>query len=719
MPCCIDEGSSPIAGAQSRNSLDLKPIKFGVAVGLSDITRTDLGSAKPKLLNFVCIVKMDLSHQQLTDLPVQLSECKSLQCLNVSHNNLDKVTCNLSEFSNLKRLDLSHNSLRLLPPKLSEVSMLSYLSVSHNQVVSLPNTMASTFRLNQLFLDNNMLTSLPLWVSKLSHCSTISLSNNPLDIHLQLSHDIGNVCRRLKNLDLSNTSTKTLPKALGKLLDLRHLTISNNKIGLNPSLSSLSNIVSLPSEFCSLVGLVKFEAVGVNLSDLPDSFHYLINLEILDLSNNQIIWLPSSFYLLPKLRFVNLSNNKVSLFPLNFEDLPSLKHLLASHNRISELPEMLGMDDKLVTLDMYDNQLTQVAESLIRGSLVRCDFAMNNINLENIDKDTLAIYRTKEDNLREWEDCLGEVFTARIQDGHQRSSSHKLTEVDASFQSHEELDDYYNIYTDDDSNEVEDDYLCKSVNKPTVNQDQELSTGVKHTDDIVEYWATEEDIYDMPVKFSFRHNLQNMHLEEFWGKEQFCPSDQHARPRSEKILEMLKIQTREVSRLETHGMLNAGTVMSSAMIHKIDEHQFDDADDDLANSLKLQTCSTPGPSEQSLWPGFFDSILSSVVRDPTLQSIQAPRKMLNSGRKLLMAVAEFKGSAMRRRKQVLLGNCLRSIALKLELLKEGKLRLLPAEASASKESLAVPTARSASGLDTLSRNDERKNEHFEMHERLS
>jgi len=583
MPCCVNEGSSPV-DVLSRNPSGLKPSKSdGATESTFDLTRTDMGTTK--LLNFVCVVKMDLSHQQLTDLPVQLSECKSLQCLNASHNNLDKVTCNLAEFSNLIRLDLSHNSLGLLPSSLSKVSMLSYLKVSHNEIVSLPDTMASTSKLSQLFLDNNMLTSLPHWVSKLSHCSTICLSNNPLDIHQQFSHDIGNVCRRLKILDLSNTSIKTLPKALGKLLDLRHLTISNTKIGLNPSLSSLSNVVSLPSEFCNLVGLVKFEAVGVNLCELPDSFHYLINLEILDISNNQIIWLPSSFYLLPKLRFVNLSNNKVCLFPLNFEDLPSLKHLLASHNSISELPEMLGMNKKLVTLDMYDNQLTQVEENLIRGSLDRCDFAMNKINLEHMDKDTLAIYRTKEDNLRVWDDRLDEVFTARIQDGHQRSSIHKITEVDPNFQSPEELDDeYYKIYMDENGIEVDDDYLYKSINISTVNQDQEHSIGVKYTNDFVEDWASEEDIYDMPVKFSFRHNLQNMHLEEFWGKDQFCPSDQHARPRSEKILEMLKIQTRKVLRLETHGMLNAGTGWSNAMLHELDEHQFDDADDDLDNS---------------------------------------------------------------------------------------------------------------------------------------
>jgi len=135
---------------------------------------------------------------------------------------------------------------------------------------------------------------------------------------------------------------------------------------------------------------------------------------------------------------------------------------------------------------------------------------------------------------------------------------------------------------------------------------------------------------------------------------------------------------------------------------------------------ETSTSSTPGPREQSFRPDSYDSLQSSVVKDPTVQRIQAHKKMLDSGRRILMAVTDFKGSAMRRREQVLFGNCLRSIALKLEVFKEGKSksRLLPAKASDSKESVSVPAARSVSGSDTLSRNAGRKSEHFEMHGRF-
>jgi hypothetical protein len=39
----------------------------------------------------------------------------------------------------------------------------------------------------------------------------------------------------------------------------------------------------------------------------------------------------------------------------------------------------------------------------------------------------------------------------------------------------------------------------------------------------------------------FRHNLQRMDLELYWGKEQFCPADLHNTPRNEKIIQKWEV----------------------------------------------------------------------------------------------------------------------------------------------------------------------------------
>jgi len=513
------------------------------------------------------VVELNLSCIHLTDIPKQVSECKSLHSLDMSHNSLTNVSFDLSSFPMLSRLNLSHNSLSSLPTSLSQVPMLSVLSLSNNQLSSLPVTMASSSTIRQLFLDSNYLSSLPCWIFKLFLCSKISLSHNPLELGdmLNFHHAFGRTCRRLKYLDLSNLSMNAMPITLCELLDLRHLNVSNTKstkvMQVVPNMNRLS---SFPTELSRLKGLVKLQAVGVNLSELPDSFHLLSNLEILDISDNSIVWLPSSIHLLSKLRFLNISNNNIYLLPLDFEKLPSLEHLLASHNRISELPEKLEESDKLVTLDVYNNRLHKVELDIARG-LVRCDFAMNHFDLKKADESLLNLYRSKEKILRSWEEELGENFIASIWQGKQRSSDMKPEESGeaSDTEQQEELDllsmnweeSEQIIALDEESNEVD-----------------ESGDGNDSED-----WTVEEDLYDLPVKFGFSHNLKKMHLEQFWGKEQFCPSDQHAQPMDEKILELVEKEIKRRRRLEWVGRVPVETRVG--FFSSIQEHQFDDVEE--------------------------------------------------------------------------------------------------------------------------------------------
>merc|ERR1719233_1257185 len=497
----------------------------------------------------------------------------SLQSLDMSHNNLVMDSCNLSLFPNLTSLDLSYNRLTCFPPSLSMLPVLSYLSVSHNQLASLPDNLASTSTIRQLFLDNNMLTTFPCWISEMSMCSIVSLSNNPLGDMLNINPEIGNTCRRLKYLDLSNTSITSLPSALCKLLDLRHLTLSNNKDGGVTSLSPrLNNLACLPIQFSNLVGLVKLQAVGVNLSELPDSFHLLVSLEILDISSNCIMWLPTTFSLLPKLKFVNMSNNNICFFPLNLEKLSSLEHVLASSNRICELPEKLGFSDKLVTLDMYDNKLTQVKDMLIMSGIVRCDFAMNLFNLERLDENIFDVYLSKENMLRKWEDDVGDGYLGRILEGQHRSKSFKEVEIDTRPEEPELWDEYNNdyIYDDENEEELEKDEVYKNADKLLI---VNPGSGLDNPSD-EEDWASEEDLYDLPPKFFFRHNLKKMHLEEFWGKYQFCPSDQHVQPRIEKILEKIEDEKKILEKSIVDHQSDFNYVFSD-----VQEYQFDDAEE--------------------------------------------------------------------------------------------------------------------------------------------
>jgi len=590
MSCCIEK----VLSSESVEDFSgpVKPRDVQDSSGSADLVSQNKFNYK---MAACMVVEVNLSRIQLTCIPKQLSECKSLQSLNMSHNNLSSVSFDLSTFPMLSRLDLSHNSLISLPTSLSLVPMLSFLSLSHNQLSSLPVTMASSSTIRQLFLDNNCLISLPSWFSKLCLCSKISLSHNPLGDLLDINNEFGKICRRLKYLDMSNLSMNTMPSTLCELLDLRHLTLSNTK-----HLPNMNRLSSLPTQLCNLIGLVKLQAVGVNLTELPDSFHLLTNLEILDISSNSIIWLPSSIHLLSKLRFLNISNNNIFSLPLDFEKLASLRHLFASQNRIAELPEKLGENDKLITLDMYDNRLHHVELELLVKRLVRCDFAMNHLNLTDLDDQSLALYQSKEESLRSWEEDLGEGFVGSVWQGKLRSRSMKLEESLTASEIEYHVQEFNYMYWEESDSDSDMEIMpdvnqdCNEADEPSdgyCNEVDEPSDGycneVDEPSDYSENWTVEGDIYDLPVKFEFRHNLQKMHLEEFWGKEQFCPSDQHAQTINEKILEIVEEETKRRRRL---GWVGRASVLPGSGIFSLvqeQEHQFDDAEEPGANLPQL------------------------------------------------------------------------------------------------------------------------------------
>jgi len=538
-----------------------------------------------KLLDLSKLVSLDLSYNLLVVFPTQLSICPFLQYLNISHNNLTSQPSNsFLVCGTLTKLDLSYNNLSYLPSSLAKLPMLSHLSVSHNKLCSLPDDMASSSTIRELHLDNNKLTNLPNWISRMSRCSTLSLAHNPLGDLQDLQPDIGQKCRRLKYLDLSNMSMNNMQSSLCKLLDLRHLIISNVK---NTSLDMpcLNRLSTLPTELHLLKGLVKFIAVSVNLEELPDSIHLLRNLEILDVSKNNIRWLPSSFNLLPKLRFLNISDNNIYMLPLDFEKLPCLNHLLASNNKISELPEKLGLNNKLVTLDVYNNKLyqVQVQNILIKTEIVRCDFALNYLNMESLEEEIALVYLNKEKMLRSWVEDLGEGYRIQREQWDERQNRQKEFDVDPVVTTAEPLSG--TIYSS-----TEDSY-------PSGDETEESSTeeNCKVLDETIEIqsddsddWDCEGNSFDLPSKFQFRHNLERMDLEQYWGRDQFCPADQHCTKINEIILHGGKeTNTTRQDKVGRDAVHRADHVVFDTLVPLQD--QFEDADAEDVSEKETKT----------------------------------------------------------------------------------------------------------------------------------
>ena len=122
------------------------------------------------------VVKLDLQHNELKQIPRALMELPSLQELNLSYNQLQSVP-DVPEWSSLVTLDLSHNQLIALPLNVV-ASSLRRLDLSLNKLSSVPLCICSFTTLHELNLsDNPDIVALPAEMGRLSHLGYLHLKN--------------------------------------------------------------------------------------------------------------------------------------------------------------------------------------------------------------------------------------------------------------------------------------------------------------------------------------------------------------------------------------------------------------------------------------------------------------------------------------------------------------------------------------------------------------
>lgn len=146
--------------------------------GLQSLPEETGGLNKLKLL--------DVSHNQLSELPSSLYGLVSLQTLVLGHNCLADATfppLQGSEvvFPNLHHVDLTHNQLTQLPAFVYRAQNISQLFASDNSIAALQPEIGELGSLKQLEMKRNKLTSLPHQLASCSKLKSLGLENNPIE----------------------------------------------------------------------------------------------------------------------------------------------------------------------------------------------------------------------------------------------------------------------------------------------------------------------------------------------------------------------------------------------------------------------------------------------------------------------------------------------------------------------------------------------------------
>ncbi|CAL8261658.1 unnamed protein product [Merluccius merluccius] len=144
-----------------------------------DLSFNQLSQLPPCLLELPLLSSLLLGHNHLSSLPPDLGRLSSLRYLSLLGNRLLSLPPSLGQLRALQTLDVSHNLLPDLPAEIGALGELVTLELSHNQLRQLPETMGSLHSLTQLVIHSNELRLIPACLHKLPLLS-MDTRNNPL-----------------------------------------------------------------------------------------------------------------------------------------------------------------------------------------------------------------------------------------------------------------------------------------------------------------------------------------------------------------------------------------------------------------------------------------------------------------------------------------------------------------------------------------------------------
>lgn len=159
--------------------------------------------------------------------PTNIGDLTNLVELNLSSNQISRVPDDLSVLKELRRLNLSDNTLEKMPDDFGDWwPNLETLNLSSNNLIVIPNSLCKLCNLKRLYLNDNKLTfeGLPAALGRMHLLEVFMAARNNLEL---IPESIFR-CGRLKKLILTSNRLITLPDTIHLLYDLEILELSNN-----------------------------------------------------------------------------------------------------------------------------------------------------------------------------------------------------------------------------------------------------------------------------------------------------------------------------------------------------------------------------------------------------------------------------------------------------------------------------------------------------------
>lgn len=334
-----------------------------------DESKTVVGLPDYNLENKSDILFLDLSNQNLKELPTDFSELNNLLILDLSENKKIDLK-NIGSLKSLKIIFLEECEIEEIPIEFGNLTDLITINLNENKLNNLPETFGNLENLIGLNLSNNEFSEIPKCFSKLTNLLGLYLDFN------KFSNITEDFCKIIKInfLELSNNEIISIDNCFGNLINLQRLDLSGNKIVNFEWLANLTKLQSLilndlslesfPNEIVNLINLEHLDLSSNNLKSLSNDIKNLSKIEDIDLSNNQFKKFPTEICKLTEIESLDLSRNEISKLPDDFINLTNLKNLILDNNKFCEFPKVITNLNQLVQIGFAFNKLHEIPDEI-------------------------------------------------------------------------------------------------------------------------------------------------------------------------------------------------------------------------------------------------------------------------------------------------------------------------------------------------------------------
>ena len=320
-------------------------------------------------LLFINSVSLDINSEEfdvcsieLDSIPYEIINFRYLTSLNVSHNNISELPAVLGNLYYVERVFFQKNKLETLPHSMSKWKSLLICDMSSNSIRSLPSATNGWINMQELDASDNILSTILVdapdgggRASEFLISSTLqklSISGNMLQSSIMI-HALSTSLRVLQCN--SNILLRQMP--FTNKYDAQHRNLNVTEMSLRGCV-----ITELPS-FIRRFPMLEFLDMSFNMIEtLKESgMRSLRVLLSLNLKGNLLREIPECISALTSLTKLEISNNLLSTLPVSLAGMVNLMSIDARQNLIERVPNIIGVLNKTVTsFDIRENAATLV-----------------------------------------------------------------------------------------------------------------------------------------------------------------------------------------------------------------------------------------------------------------------------------------------------------------------------------------------------------------------